>query len=67
MPNTAPLAPARRYTAAELERIQQAADAARRSPFWPFGERTAQQMRQVAAQEAAMRAGMLARTPEALL
>ncbi len=66
MPNTTPTA-RRRYTPAELARIQQAADAARRHPFWPFGQRTAAQLRQVAAQEAAMRAGMLARTPEALL
>ncbi len=59
--------PKTRYTAAQLDRIKQAADAARRSPFWPFGQRTPEQMRQVAKLEAAMRAGMLARTPEALL
>ncbi len=46
---------------------QARADAARRSPFWPFGQLTAAQLRARAAQEEAMRCGMLRRLPEALL
>jgi hypothetical protein len=33
----------RRYTAAELELIQQRADEARRPPYWPFAALTAHQ------------------------
>lgn len=43
------------------------ADAARRSPFWPFGTLTPAQQRARAAQEEAMRCGVLRRAPEALL
>ncbi len=62
---------------AELQAQQQAdedfavlcarADAARRSPFWPFGQITAAQQRARAAQEEALRCGVLRRMPEALL
>ncbi len=43
------------------------ADAARRSPYWPFGTLTPLQQRDRAAQERAMRAEALRRTEEALL
>lgn len=43
------------------------ADAARRSPFWPFGELTPAQQRARAAQQEAMRCNMLRRLPEATL
>ncbi len=42
------------------------ADAQRRSPYWPFGTLTPHQQRDRAAQEAAMQAEALRRTPEAL-
>jgi hypothetical protein len=71
------IAAARADLRAELQRQQQAdedfaiacarADAARRSPFWPFGTLTPAQQRARAAQEEAMRCGVLRRTPEALL
>jgi len=43
------------------------AEAQRRSPFWPFGTLTPAQQRARAAQEEAMRCGVLRRAPEALL
>lgn len=61
-----PLQRAQRELAAHAVRLQRA-DAARRSPFWPFGQLTAAQQRARAAQEEAMRCGVLRRAPEALL
>lgn len=47
--------------------VQARAAAYRRSPFWPFGQLTPAQQRARAAQEEAMRCGVLRRAPEALL
>lgn len=43
------------------------ADAARRAPYWPFGELTPAQQRARAAQERAMRREALRNMPEAAL
>lgn len=50
------------------EAVRQArADAQRRSPFWPFAQLTAQQLRERAAQERAMRAAARRAEPDGLL
>lgn len=46
---------------------QARADAARRSPFWPFAQLTPMQLRQQAAMQRAMQARALAQLPAALL
>lgn len=61
-----PLQRAQRELAAHAVRLQRA-DAARRSPFWPFGTLTEQQMRERAAMQRKAQADQLARWPEALL
>ena len=65
MPATAPSQ--RRYSAADLELIQQRADEARRHPFWPFARLTQRQLIGRRRQEVAGRRGELARWPGALL
>ncbi len=47
--------------------IEARANASRAHPFWPFGTLTPAQQRRRDAQQAAMRAGVLARYPAGLL
>ena len=48
-----------------LKLAQQRADEQRQHPFWPFGERTPEQMRAFERMQAAYRAGLLVKWPAA--
>lgn len=55
-----------RISAEDLALVQQRADAARQSPFWPFGPLTPQQQRARAAQVRALQAQAIRTAPGAL-